>query len=128
MPSLQPKWPITVPGALFEAAQKAALETDGELRTILAVFLLNRAVHHDDLIHAVGQTTFNWLSFNGVLQNIGIDQLRSRYCLLRCFGCYLFIDWPFRTPFGRLIATETYLSDSSYECAEWALSMRPGQR
>ena len=51
------------PWALFEAAQKAASETDGGLRAILEIFVLNRAVHRVDLIHVVGETTVNWLSF-----------------------------------------------------------------
>jgi SAM-dependent methyltransferase len=116
------------PWAVFEAAQEAALETGGSVRTVLDLFVLNRAVRIVDLIRAVGQTAVSWLSYSGVLQKVGVHQLRSRYCLLRCFGCYLFIDWPFRTPSGRLVATETYLSESSYECAELAISFDPGQR
>lgn len=116
------------PWEAFDAAIAASPRCSGDLRPITELFLRRGAVQASDVRLALGNLATSALISQGVLQPRRGGKLESRLCLLSCFGLYLLIEWPVRTPSGRLIASKTYLSRGSYDCASEIVKRSPEGR
>ena len=90
-------------------------KTPARLRSIIDLFIRQKAVDQNVIKHSLGNSVVSLLKRYEVLELGSNNQLSSRFCLLHSFGMYLFAEWPVSTQFGRLISRETYLSNSSYE-------------
>jgi len=112
------------PWRVFQVAQGAAALVEGSLRCLLDIFVLDKAVPESDLSALVGERAISWLHSNGVVRRVSTGKVQANFCLLSCFGYYILIDWPIRTPSDRLVSVDTYLSGSSYECASAVLERR----
>ena len=107
----------TDPWQAFTCAQRSASQAAGKLTSIIDLFVSNGAVSESTLRASIEDDIVDWLFSHGVLRRVREHAVRSNYCLLSCFGDYIFLDWPVATPTRRLVALDTYLSGSSFDCA-----------
>lgn len=105
----------------FREARKAAAPRSECLRTLLDLFILDQAVSRSRLFASIGPSLTSWLHSRDVIRHVGDGKIQSNFCLLYCFGYYVFIDWPIETPSGRLVSVDTYLGSSSMDCVQSVL-------
>jgi SAM-dependent methyltransferase len=113
------------PWVAFERVYEAARDSNGHFRQIVDLFIRNRPVPKRIVQSALGEEATLYLQQCGALYLTEESQIYSKFCLLSAFGLYLFMEWPTRTPLGRFIASRTYLSRGSYDCASEILRVHP---
>jgi SAM-dependent methyltransferase len=88
------------------------------LQPLVDLFICQKAVRKQSVGSLIGSSIARSLETRGVLSINANGYIISRYCLLSCFGLYLFIEPPLITPAGRFVARQTYLSSGTYDFAD----------
>ncbi|UTW59519.1 methyltransferase domain-containing protein [Kordiimonas sp. SCSIO 12603] len=92
-----------------------ATSSSGCLGTLQNLFIKHCSISESEFFDVFSEQEREWLIQNEIVQETE-KRWSSKYCLLVCFGFYLFVDWPEKSSNEKLVSSQTYLSSSSFDC------------